>query len=226
VAVTTTEARYDGIADWYDAYNAPAAESNAVELAALLGPGEGLCLDLGCGTGQYLEAIRGTGRTPVGLDYSAGQLRLAARHGAPLVRADAAALPFADGVFATVAIMWISTDVDDFSAVLRAATRVLRPGGMLVFYGVHPCFNGPCVEPRDDGAVVVHPTYRKAGWHEASPWWSPNGIRSRTGMRHVPLMDLLNGFIDAGLTIDRVFEPREHPVPHIFAVRARSQAPE
>jgi ubiquinone/menaquinone biosynthesis C-methylase UbiE len=219
--VTTTDARYDGIADWYDAYNAPAAELNAVELAALLGPGEGLCLDLGCGTGHYLEAIRGTGRTPIGLDYSTGQLRLAARHGAQLVRADAAALPFAGGVFATVAIMCVSTDVDDFGAVLREAARVLCPAGRLLFYGVHPCFNGPCVERRDDGAMVVHPTYRQAGWHDVSPWWSPTGIRSRTGMRHVPLADLLNGFIDAGLTIDRVFEPRERAVPHILAIRAR-----
>lgn len=33
------------------------------ELAGLLGPGSGLCLDLGCGTGQYADAIRGTGLT-------------------------------------------------------------------------------------------------------------------------------------------------------------------
>jgi SAM-dependent methyltransferase len=221
VAVPTTEARYDGIADWYDVYNAPAAAGHAVELAGLLGPGYGWCLDLGCGTGQYLDAIRGTGRTPVGLDYSAGQLRLAARDGAPLVRADGAALPFRDAVFGTVVIMWISTDVDDFGLVLRAAARVLRPGGMLLFYGVHPCFNGPCIEPRGDGAVIVHPTYRHAGWHDASPWWSPDGIRRRTGMRHLPLADLLNGFLDAGLRLERVAEPSTRPVPYSFAVRAR-----
>src|SRR5215813_982821 len=115
--MTATKARYDGIADWYDAYNAPAAQAHAVELAALLGPGDGLCLDLGCGTGQYFDAIRGTGRTPIGLDVSADQLRLATGRDRALVRADAAALPFADNVFATVTIMWVSTDVDDFGAV-------------------------------------------------------------------------------------------------------------
>jgi ubiquinone/menaquinone biosynthesis C-methylase UbiE len=94
IVVTTTKARYDGIADWYDAYNARTAGSHAVEFAALLGPGDGLCLDLGCGTGQYLDAIRGTGRAVVGLDCSADQLRLAGTRGASLVRADAAALPF------------------------------------------------------------------------------------------------------------------------------------
>jgi ubiquinone/menaquinone biosynthesis C-methylase UbiE len=216
----TVEARYDAIADWYDDYNAPAAALNGVELAALLGPGEGLCLDLGCGTGQYLDAIRGTGRVPVGLDFSAGQLRVAGRHGVPLVRADAAAIPFADGAFPAVVIMWISTDVDDFGAVLREAARVLQPGGRLLFCGVHPCFNGPFVEPHPDGRTTVHPTYRRAGWHDAAPWWKPGGIRSRTGMRHVPLAELMNGFIDAGLIIDRVAEPREQPLPFMIAIRA------
>jgi SAM-dependent methyltransferase len=220
--VTATIARYDGIAEWYDAHNAEGAEANAAEIAALLGPGGGLCLDLGCGTGQYLDAIRSTGRSVVGLDYSADQLRLASARGAVAVRADAAMVPFADDVFATVVILWLSTDVDDFGAVLGEAARVLRPGGRLLFYGVHPCFNGPCIELRADGGTIVHPTYRRAGWHDPAPWWRPDGIRRRTGMRHVPLAELFNAFIGAGLTIDRVVEPREHPVPFALAVLARA----
>jgi ubiquinone/menaquinone biosynthesis C-methylase UbiE len=215
-----TEARYDGLADWYDEHNAPAADLNAAELAALLGPGDGLCLDLGCGTGQYAAAIRGTGRTPIGADYSADQLRLAASRNHALVQADGAALPFAGGSFPCVVLMWISTDVDDFGAVLREACRVLAPGGMLLFYGVHPCFNGPCIETGPDGSVTVHPTYRQAGWHEPAPWWKPNGIRRRTGVRHVPLADLMNAFVEAGLRIDHVAEPRDHPIPFGLAVRA------
>ncbi|MEV4532100.1 hypothetical protein [Streptosporangium sp. NPDC049304] len=39
-------------------------------------------------------------------------------------------------------------------------------------------------------------------------------------MSHVPLPDLINAFIDAGLSIDRLSEPREHPVPSVLAVRA------
>jgi SAM-dependent methyltransferase len=217
---TISTARYDGLADWYDSFNGPAAESHRAELARLLGDGGGLCLDLGCGTGLYFDVVRATGRSVVGLDRSADQLRIAKGRTGTLVQADAAALPFADGVFPTAVAMWVSTDVDDIVAVLKEATRVLKPGGLLVFYGVHPCFNGPCIENRDDGARIVHPTYRAAGWHEASPWWGPDGIRSRLGMRHVPLSDLFNAFFAAGLTISGVFEPRDEPVPYVLAVRA------
>jgi SAM-dependent methyltransferase len=217
---TISTARYDGHADWYDTFNGPMAETNRAELARLLGGGAGLCLDLGCGTGLYFDVIRATGRTVVGLDRSADQLRIAQGRAGTLVQADAAALPFADGVFSTVVALWVSTDVDDFAAVLNEAARVVQPGGSLVFYGVHPCFNGPCIEDRDDGARIVHPTYRSAGWHEAAPWWRPNGLRSRLGMRHVPLSDLFNAVFAAGLTISGVFEPRDEPLPYVLALRA------
>jgi len=66
-------ARYDGLAEWYDELNAGAADDNREPLLDLLGVGDGLCLDLGCGTGQNLQTLRTTGRTVVGLEYSADQ---------------------------------------------------------------------------------------------------------------------------------------------------------
>ncbi|MEV0387795.1 class I SAM-dependent methyltransferase [Nonomuraea sp. NPDC050643] len=221
---TVPEPRYDGHADWYDEVNAPWAEGHHATLLDLLGPGTGLCLDLGCGTGQNFPALRATGRTVVGLDYSADQLRLARTRrdgGEGLVRGDGAALPFADATFASVVTLWISTDVDDFTAVIREAARVLRPGGTLLFYGAHPCFTGPHVEDRPDRARVVHPTYRTSGWHQEAPWWRENGIRRRLGMRHVPLAELLGAFLEAGLVIARVLEPSAEPVPRALAVSAR-----
>ncbi|MFI6317697.1 class I SAM-dependent methyltransferase [Nonomuraea sp. NPDC050556] len=213
-------ARYDGLADWYEEYNAPAAAANEAEIRELLGPGEGLCLDLGCGGGQYFDTIRSTGRSVIGLDYSADQLRIAQGRDADLlVRADAAALPFDDAVFPTVTALWVSSDVDDFTAVVKEAARVLAPGGLLAYYGVHPCFNGPHTQARDDGARIVHSTYRAVGWHQEAPWWG-NNIRRRVGMRHLTLPDLLNAFLDAGLAISRVTEPRTEPVPWILAIRA------
>ena len=84
-------------------------------------------------------------------------MRFARNRSRQIVRGDAAALPFADATFPTVATMWISTDVDDFAAVLAEAARVLTPGGLLVFYGAHPCFNGPHTQWMDDGGMPRTP---------------------------------------------------------------------
>ena len=49
--MASTKARYDGHADWYDGFIGQFAPRNEAELLDLLGPGDGNCLDLGCGTG-------------------------------------------------------------------------------------------------------------------------------------------------------------------------------
>jgi|HubBroStandDraft_3_1064219.scaffolds.fasta_scaffold48697_2 ubiquinone/menaquinone biosynthesis C-methylase UbiE len=223
--MTLTQSRYDGWADWYDTWNAPHAARNAAEVQELLGPGAGLCLDLGCGTGLYADVLTASGRTVVGLDRSADQLRIAQRRSRQILQGDGAALPFADDTFGAAVALWISTDVDDFAMVLKEAARVLVPGGLLLFYGAHPCFNGPHVQWMDDGGIRAHPTYREAGWHQEAPWWGYN-IRRRFGMRHQPLPDLLNAFIGAGLVIERVEEPGDRPVPVSLGIRASKPARE
>jgi SAM-dependent methyltransferase len=223
VISTPTAPRYDSCAAWYDQHNADASSANEGLLRDLLGSGEGRCLDLGCGTGQNFAALRATGRTVVGLDYSADQLRLArsrAAGGEALVRGDAAALPFADGAFDSVVTVWLSTDVDDFAAVLAEAARVLRPGGNLVYLGAHPAFCGPHTDAGPDGARLIHPVYRRSGWHPPHPWWAADGIRRHLGMRHVPLAELLNGFTTAGLSLTRAHEPGDEPIPWKFALQA------
>lgn len=212
-------ARYDGHATWYDQWRGPSVEGNAREVAGLLGPGEGPCLDLGCGTGLFLSALEATGRTVVGLDRSSDQLRIARGRSSRIVQADAAALPFGDGTFPTVTALWISTDVDDFAAVAAEVSRVLTPGGLFLFFGAHPCFNGPHIEWLEDG-VRVHPTYRRRGWQEAAPWWGPY-VRPRVGMRQHTLADILNAYIATGLSIEHVAETGNRPVPNTLAIRAR-----
>jgi SAM-dependent methyltransferase len=218
-----TKSRYDGYAEWYDNWNKPHAERNAADVRELLGSGDGLCLDLGCGGGHYFDGLAATGRTVVGLDRSADQLRIARGRSRQIVQADAARLPFADCTFPTVAALWISTDVDDFTSALAEAARVLTPGGVLVLYGAHPCFNGPHIQWLDDGGVLAHPTYRLAGWHQEAPWWG-DFVRRRVGMRHHPLAELLNAFIRTGLVIEHVAELGDRPVPVILAIRAHRPA--
>ncbi len=114
-------------------------------------------------TGAYADLIKETGRDPIGLDLSGDQLRHAGpRYGHRVVLGDAQRLPFADASFETVLAAWISTDVDDFGQVLREIARVLVPGGALISYGVHPCFNGPHVE-NVESTRIIHSTYRRSG---------------------------------------------------------------
>jgi SAM-dependent methyltransferase len=84
-------ARYDEIADWYEAYIEGEAsafsESTRLAVRRLLGPGTGLCLDLGCGTGFYAGDVHGLGWTPVGIDVSWQQLLRARRQLPPATRA-------------------------------------------------------------------------------------------------------------------------------------------
>lgn len=215
-------ARYNGLADWYDARYVTGAPRHQPSLPELLGPGSGPCLDLGCGTGRNFDTIRDSGRTVVGVDRSSDQLRLArTRTDGPLIEADAAVLPFADASFDTVIAMWISTDLDDFTGALGEAVRVLRSGGLLVFYGAHPAFNGPHVQWNEDGSRLIHPSYRDSGWHDSSPYWGDDGIRRQVGMRHLPLPELLNAFLRPELTLEHLEEPGDVPVPHALALKAR-----
>lgn len=215
-----TRARYDGVADWYDVQ----FESDTTRAAALranLPTGEGPCLDVGCGTGRQLSVIAEFGWSPVGVELSSDQLRVARSRATDLIREDAERLPFESGVFSMAVSSWTSTDVEHFDAMLAEIARVLRPGGRFLFYGVHPCFNGPQTEWLSDGSRVVHPSYAEARRHTSSPWWSTTGVRARVGgMRHVPLAAFLNAFVDGGLTIDHVGEPGDEPVPHAIIVHA------
>src|SRR4051794_28639254 len=144
-----TMARYDGLADWYDAWayggESPWAERARAAIRELLGEGPGRLLDLGCGGGAHFPLFRELGWTLTGADLSADQLRVArSRAGdhVELVHADAAQLPFGPEQFDAVAAVMIHTDVDDYATDLGEAARVLRPDGTFLHVGLHPCFFG------------------------------------------------------------------------------------
>ena len=213
--------RYDGLADWYDReIAAVAATGTAVDtLARLVGDGPGSCLDLGCGTGIALPRLLERGWRVVGVDLSGDQLRVARRRAAPgtgLVAADATALPFPDRSFDAVVSMLTHTDFDDPVAAFAEAARVLRPGGHLSYLGTHPCFVSPFVERRPTGAHLLHPGYRRRGWHRAGPGFG-QGIRPRVGVHHLPLAGLVGAALATGLRLVRLEEPGEDDYPLFIA---------
>jgi demethylmenaquinone methyltransferase/2-methoxy-6-polyprenyl-1,4-benzoquinol methylase len=90
-----------------------------------------LVLDLACGTGDLARELSDQHFRAVGADLSFGMLVAAPRPGAPLVEADATALPLEDGAFDGVLSGFAVRNFADLAAVLAECARVLRPGGRL-----------------------------------------------------------------------------------------------
>lgn len=223
-----TKAAYDEIADWYEEQflssqrleaGTPGHDHLGIDRALrdLLGEGNGLCLEIGCGTGIHAASVRELGWTPVGVDLSSGMLRHA-RGRLPIARADAERLPIRDcSVPAAIAIM-VHTDMPDYPTVLREAARVLCPGGVFVHVGVHPCFCGGFADRSAIDAVVIRPGYLDGHWTKES--WTDEGVRDKVGATHRPLPDLMHAFLAADLTLER-FSEGGSPTPVVLAVRAR-----
>jgi len=98
-------------------------------------------LEIAFGTGDLLVDMTAVGYRPYGLDLSPYMVRLAraklARKGmaAPLCQGRVQALPFANGLFDSVAITF-PTDFICQPSALAEIGRVLAPGGRLVANGV------------------------------------------------------------------------------------------
>jgi demethylmenaquinone methyltransferase/2-methoxy-6-polyprenyl-1,4-benzoquinol methylase len=93
-------------------------------------------LDLACGTGDFARAFaRASPAAVVGGDFSRRMLELAAGRAEPPIewcRADAMALPFADGSFSVVSCAFGVRNFQDLARGLEEMHRVLRVGGRAV----------------------------------------------------------------------------------------------
>jgi SAM-dependent methyltransferase len=97
----------------------------------LAGVARGLrVLDVGCGNGTYLQALRARHVAAVGLDLSPGMLRSAGHR--EVVNADVVALPVRDASFDIVLAPHMLYHVADRAQAIRELRRVLIPGGRLV----------------------------------------------------------------------------------------------
>ena len=96
-------------------------------------PDRGFLLDIGCGTGLFVEKYIADGGTAVGIDISQGMLRQARRR---CVQTDFTAgtgenLPFADASFDAIASLLAFSYMKDPEGMLSEAYRVLKPGGCI-----------------------------------------------------------------------------------------------
>ena len=224
---------YDGLAEEYDDLIERGRPSHTDEVArlttVLTGPGPGLCVDVGCGTGAISEALIDAGWTVLGVDIARVEIGMAVadkrlHHG---IVGDASRLPLRDGTADLVASTYTHTDVPSWQATLHGIARSLRSGGRVVYVGMHPAFTGPHAE-RYAGRTILHSGYyRDRRLRYDGPGLTPGGWREQVGVRHWTLGDFLTAFAKAGLTIEQVVEgadggprPGGGDMPWLIGIRA------
>jgi ubiquinone/menaquinone biosynthesis C-methylase UbiE len=202
-------ARYDAVADFYDAGFSDPADPVLTTLLDLLGPPHGRqVLDLACGHGRVTRDLARRGATATGVDLSGALLAKARAVADPpgirYVHADAAEAPdLADASFDAVVCNFGLADIDDLSGALATTRRVLRPGGAFVFSILHPCFAG---------SAAVSGTWPTTGTYYDEGFWTATGeqssLRRRVGANHRTLSTYVNALARNGLLVTEMREPQ------------------
>jgi len=128
---------YDDVADRYDHhYDRPRGRCYHTHLSSHVMdvlPKKGLLLDIGCGTGLFVEKYRTGEGTAVGLDLSRGMIQQARRRckESEFVIGTGETIPFSDASFDAIASLLAFSYMRDPQAVLTEAFRVLKPNGTL-----------------------------------------------------------------------------------------------
>jgi len=133
---------YDSIAETYDRRYLN-NDYSGVERALMAFIGEapqGSVLEVGCGTGHWLQLLQHRGVRIFGVDASQNMLDRArvTLSGGALVRARAERLPYADRTVDRLFCINAFHHFDDHVAFLSDAFRIMAPGGRLMTVGLDP----------------------------------------------------------------------------------------
>jgi SAM-dependent methyltransferase len=151
-------------------------------------------LDVGCGAGPLLAALRERGAVVTGVDSSTKMLELARERlgdGADLHPADLSnPLPFPDGAFDDVIACLVLHYLEDWTAPLTELRRVLAPGGRLIVAVNHPLVN-KLADPDADYFATRKFSYEHtfSGQNAVLTYW------------HRPLHAMTGAFTEAGFRL-------------------------
>lgn len=250
-AVKGSRSSWDPVAGWYDAtvgirgspHHRKAAIPTVMRLAELR-RGERV-IDVGCGQGVLAHHVIKAGAGYLGVDASLAMIRLARKRRGDLgtyEHGDARDLvgsTTAEPASFDVAVYLLSIqDMDPLDDVFASVARVLRPGGRVVIFMVHPAFRAP------RGSGWGFDPKRKLVYRRVERYLTPAAVpmkeyaevrkgapRGATISFHRPLMDYVNALSGRGLLVDAMVEladpvqegeERYNPeVPLFLAVRAR-----
>jgi ubiquinone/menaquinone biosynthesis C-methylase UbiE len=161
--------------------------------------------DLGCGQGELAYQLNKLGAIVTGVDYSRALLEYAKNLTDQVnwVRDDAMTLrSIQDESFDIVISSLMLMDIPDHQAVFNQSYRILKPGGMMIWMIMHPCFQSPFSHPLEDGSRRVY--------QYAPQFWKSHGngtLRSTLGAYHRTISQYINDFMKAGFAIKRMLEP-------------------
>ncbi len=193
----------------------PEYEEQILPLAASLLAGRDRVLDIGAGEGQIARlARRGGASTVVGIDPTRNQVVEAAARGGAVAyaRAEAAALPFADGAFDAAVACLVFEHIGAVDAAIAEVARVLEPGGRFVFMLNHPLLQTPGSGWIDDHIIDPPEQYWRIG-----PYLIESDEIEEVQKDvfipfiHRPLSRYVNALLDAGLGLERMLEPAPPP---------------
>jgi SAM-dependent methyltransferase len=176
-----------------------------VELG-LLGPVAGRrVLEVGAGGAQGARWLASQGAWPVALDLSHAMLAHSAglAPAVPLVQADAARLPFADGSFDLACSAYGALPfVADAGAVFAEVARVLRSGGRWVCSVTHPVRWAFPDSPDRGGLVADRSYFDRTPYLERDESGVPSYVE-----HHRTLGDTVRALVGAGLQVIDLVEP-------------------
>jgi ubiquinone/menaquinone biosynthesis C-methylase UbiE len=181
-------------------------------------------LDAGCGEGYNTRIFARRAARMTGVDLSARMIELAREEErrAPLgIRYDIASFSdmaiFPDASFDAVVSTMALMDGPDFPRAMREIARVARPGGMVAYSILHPCFatKGMGWIKDEHGRAIK---FTVADYFDDTPCverWKFSSLPDDAEVEPfaVPRFDrtlehYLNGTIEAGLALERISEPR------------------
>ncbi|UCD22154.1 MAG: class I SAM-dependent methyltransferase [Chloroflexota bacterium] len=131
---------YDAIAEVYDCRYDRSDYGPVLQLLLRFVRGSRHVLEVGCGTGYWLQALRRQGCDVVGLDPSINMLRIARRKSRQpsFIKACAEAIPCRQTFFDRVFCVNSFHHFVDKRRFLTEAHRLLRPGGGIMIVGLDP----------------------------------------------------------------------------------------